>query len=139
MSAIRIYDGQLTISDADGNVYEFLHFDSVGVDTTARTRITRGANAGDRLGVSYKEGLKEADTMTIVAVDVPADLHTQLKTWYDAATRLKIECVDSIGSSVVAFDSVISREPHQLSIDESVESMNLELIFESFNITTTYK
>jgi hypothetical protein len=139
MSAIRIYDSVLTITIGE-TAYEVPHYNSVEIESPERVRKVRGANAGDKIGITYKEGLTEATTITVTIVDCPAELHTALAQGFEDATPMKVECIsESDSSQVVASDCVLSRAPHQLSIADGAESMNLELLFETFDVVTEYK
>jgi hypothetical protein len=124
----------------NGVTYQFDHVENVQIEDPERTRLIRGSNAGNKIGLEYKEGLKEAKVVTMTVIGIPMDLHNLLKSAYAAKTRMEVFCVDkSDGSSKVAKNAVLSQSPKQLSLDDSAESLNTALVFESFDIDEVMK
>jgi len=123
-----------------GTRYDFEHVDSVTVDDPERKRLARGANAGNKLGVSYTEGIKEAKTMTFNLMGIPKELHELLKQCYADEERIDCFCISrKDGSSKSAKNAILSQSPKQLNLDDSAESMNTALAFESFDIDEVHK
>lgn len=120
--------------------YDFEHVQSVTVDDPERVRLARGANAGNKTGVSYREGLTEAKTMTMNIMGMPKELHDLLKEVYDAQERIDAYVISRRdGSSKNSKQSVLSQSPKQLNLDDSAESMNTAIILESFDTDEVHK
>lgn len=123
-----------------GVTYDFLHVDSFEVEDNERTRLVRGANAKNKLGLVYKEGIKEPKIITVTLANVDETLYPILETAFKNATRLDVSCIDrATGSSKGGKNCVLSSQPQQLLVDESAESMNIALIFETFDIYEVHK
>lgn len=139
MPALKLYNCDFGVT-YNGVNYDFTHVDSLVIEDPERTRLVRGANAGNKLGLVYKEGLKEAKTVTVTLVDVPKEIHELLKTIFAEEARVDVYCVDrTTGSSKIGKNAVLSQEPKQLSLDDTAESMSVALIFETFDITEVLK
>lgn len=124
----------------NGVNYDFTHVDNLQIEDPERTRLVRGANAGNKLGLDYKEGIKEAKTITVTVIGLTKELFDVLKQAYDGRTRMDAYAVSRVdGSSKIAKNSVLSQEPKQLTMDDSAESMNVALVFESFDVTEVHK
>jgi hypothetical protein len=135
----KLYDCDFGVT-LNGVNYDFEHVDGLQIEDPERTRLTRGANAGNKTGLVYKEGIKEPKTITLTVLDIPVALHTLLKEAYTKKTRLDAYCVSRVdGSSKIAKNAILSQEPQQLSLDESAESMNVALVFESFDVSEVHK
>lgn len=135
----KLYDCDFSFT-LDGVNYDFTHVDSVTIEDPERTRLTRGANAGNKLGLVYKEGLKEAKVVTVTLPEVPMELHNLLKDAYRLQKRLDFNCVArSDGSTKIAKNAVLGQQPQQLSLDDSPESLNTALIFETYDMEEVKK
>lgn len=123
-----------------GTNYDFVHVDSLQIEDPERTRLIRGANAGNKTGIVYKEGISEAKTWTVNVYEVPAALHTLMKDVYEKKERLDCYAISRVdGSSKIAKNAILSQSPKQLTMDDSPESMALALIFESFDVEEVHK
>ena len=135
----KLYDCDCGVTIRGVN-YDFVHVDNVSIEDPERTRLVRGANAGNKIGIEYKEGTKEAKTVTCTVIDIPLELHNLLKDVHAKAERLDFYAIArSDGSSKIAKNAVLSQEPKQLTLDDSAESLNTALIFESFDISEVKK
>jgi hypothetical protein len=124
----------------DGVNYDFEHVENLQIEDPERTRLIRGSNAGNKTGLAYKEGTREAKTITCTVIGMSKELHELLKTTYADQTRVDCYCVSRVdGSSKIAKNAVLSQEPKQLTLDDSPESMNTALVFESFDISEIMK
>ncbi len=124
----------------DGVNYDFEHVESLQGEDPERTRLIRGSNAGNKVGLVYKEGIKEAKVWTVTLLEVPMALHNLLKQAYADKKRMDCYCISRIdGSSKIAKNAILSQEPQQLNLDDSAESMNTALIFESFDVSEVKK
>ncbi len=134
-----LYDCNFGIT-LNGIVYHFTHVDSVQIDDPERTRLTRGANGGNNVGLAFKEGLKEGKTVSVALPDVPMDLHNVLKAAYKAQSRMDLNIVSrSDGSTKIGINCILGQMPQQLNMDDSPESLNTILIFETFEIEEVKK
>lgn len=139
MALFRMYDCDFVVV-IRGVTYQFTHVENFTMEDPERTRLIRGSNAGNKEGLAYKEGLKEAKTATLTVIGMPADLHSLLKEVYDAKERVDAGAVSRVdGSSKMLKNAVLSQSPKQLSMDDSAESLNTALIFESFDVEETHK
>lgn len=124
----------------NGQNYDFDHIVSFNTEDPERTKLVRGTNAGNKMGLVYKEGIKDAKTVTVTIIGMTADIYGLLKTAYDNKTRLDCYCVNRTdGSSKIAKNAVLSQEPRQLQLDDSADSMNVALVFESFDVSEVHK
>jgi hypothetical protein len=124
----------------NGQNYDFDHIVSFNTEDPERTKLIRGSNAGNKTGLVYKEGIKDAKVVTVTIIGMTSAIFTLLKTAYDNQTRMDCYCVNRAdGSSKIAKNSVLSIEPKQLNVDDSAESMNVALAFESFDVSETHK
>lgn len=124
----------------DGVNYDFDHVNNVTIENPEKTRLTRGANAKNKLGLVYKEGLKEASTITTNVIGIGKDLHNVLKAAYAQKKRVDWYAIDrDDGSKKLAKNAVLSQEPQQLSLDDSAESMDTALVLESFDVSEDHK
>jgi len=135
----KLYDCDVGIT-YKGTNYDFEHVDQVTIEDPETTKLTRGANASNKLGLAYKEGIKEAKKITTVLKGVPMDLHNLLKAAYAAKDRMDFYVVSRAdGSSKIAKNCILANEPKQLTLDDSVDSMNTSLGFESFDVSEVHK
>ena len=135
----KLYDCEVGIK-VSGVSYAFPHVDSVTIEDPERNKLTRGANAGNKVGLSYKEGIKEPKRWTIPFMEMSADLKLVLDGVFEAQTRIEVYAISRVdGSSKMAKNAVLSNRPQQLTLDESPESMQVSLEFETFDSTETHK
>lgn len=139
MAIFKMYDCDFGVT-LNGVNYDFTHVENLQIEDPERTRLIRGSNAGNKIGLAYKEGLKEAKTITLTVIGMPAEVHALLRAAYDNKDRLDCYCVSRVdGSSKIAKNAVLAQSPKQLSMDDSAESMNTALVFESFDVEETHK
>lgn len=135
----KLYDCDIGIT-LNGVNYEFEHVDSVTVEDPKRVRLTRGANQKNKVGLSYVEGVKEATTLTTSVIGIPAELHTLLTEAHEKETRMDFYCISrQDGSSKMAKNAVLSQKPQQANLDDTPESLNTSLAFESFDVGEVHK
>ena len=124
----------------NGVSYDFEHVAEVQIEDPERNRLTRGSNAGNKTGLSYKEGLREPKRWTIPIIAMTAELKGVLDSAFDEQTRLDVYCIDRTdGSSKMAKSAILCNRPQQLALDESPESMNVSLEFETFDSSEVHK
>lgn len=135
----KIYDCDFGVT-INGVNYDFTHVNMITIEDNEKTRLVRGANAGNKLGFPYKEGLREAKIWTISTIDMGKELFDLLKEAYHEQTRVDCYCIARPdGSSKIAKNAVLSQEPQQLTVDESSDSLNVSLVFESFDVSEIHK
>lgn len=135
----KLYDCDVGMT-IRGQNYEFDHVDSVTVDDPESTKLIRGANAGNKTGLAYTEGVKDAKTITTSVIGIPMALHNLLKEVYTSKERIDFWAISrQDGSSKMAKNAILSKEPMQLTLDQSPESMNTALTMESFDVSEVHK
>lgn len=135
----KLYECDFGITLNDVN-YDFEHVENLTIEDPERTKLIRGGNAKNKTGIAYKEGSKEAKTITVNVLGITAELHALLKTAYAAKTRMDSYCISRVdGSSKIAKNCILAQEPKQLTVDESAESMNIALVLESFDVSEVHK
>ena len=134
------------LSDCDfgiklgGVSYSFTHVNNLTIEDPENTRLIRGANAGNKTGLVYKEGIKDPKRITVTIMGMSAELKAVLDAAYVDQTRLDVYAINrSDGSSKMAKESVLSQQPQQLTLDENPDSMNVALAFESFDLSEVHK
>jgi hypothetical protein len=124
----------------NGVSYDFEHIDSLSVEDPEQTRIIRGANGKNKLGLVYKEGIKEPKKWTVNILETTQEIKALLDTIFNEKARVDVYCISRAdGSSKIAKNAVLCQTPQQLTIDESPDSMNIALIFETFDAGEVYK
>lgn len=135
----KIYDCDFGIK-FNGVNYDFTHVDSLTIEDPENTKLVRGTNAGNKIGLSFKEGLKEPKKWTIPILGMSAALKAVLDDVYNGQARVDLYCIArSDGSSKMAKNAVLCNAPQQLSISEGPESMNVSLMFMSFDTVEAHK
>ena len=136
----KLYDNDFGIK-INGLSYEFNQVDSLTIEDPEFTRLTRGANALNKEGLVYKEGSKDPKTITVTIMAMSQELKAVLDEAYLNKTRIEaVYCISRIdGSSKMAKNAILCQQPQQLNVDETPESMNVALIFQSFDLTETHK
>lgn len=139
MSIFKLYDCNFGVT-IDGVNYEFTHVENLQIEDPEKTKLIRGGNAGNTTGIAYKEGMKEAKTITLTVIGMEAAVHNLLKQKYKEKARMDCYAVSRVdGSQKIAKQAVLTQSPKQLNIDDSAESMNTALIFESFDTDEVHK
>src|SRR6187402_341368 len=123
MALFKMFDCDFVVT-IDGTNYTFTHVENLQIEDPERTRLIRGSNAGNKEGLIYKEGLKEAKTITLTVIGMPNDVHSLLKDAYTDKTRMDVAAVSRTdGSSKIAKNAILAQSPKQLNMDDSAESL----------------
>ena len=139
MAIFKMYDCDFGVT-INGTNYDFEHVENLQIEDPESTKLIRGSNAGNKIGLAFKEGLKEAKKITLTVLGIPVDVHNLLKEAYEKKTRVDCYCVSRVdGSSKIAKNAVLSQSPKQLSMDDSAEALNTALVFESFDVEEVHK
>lgn len=135
----KIYDSDFGIK-LNGVSYQFTHVQNLTIEDPEVTKLIRGANAGNNTGLVYKEGLKDPKRISVTIIDMDATLKGVLDAAFDDKSRLDVFCISrSDGSSKMGRNSVLASRPQQLQVDESPESLNVVLTFETFDLSEVHK
>lgn len=135
----KIYDCDFGIK-VNGVSYDFEHVAQVTIEDPERNRLTRGNNAKNTVGLTYKDGLKDPKRWTIPILNMSAALKAVLDDCFKNQTRLDVFCISrSDGSSKMAKNAVLSNRPQQLTLDDTAESMQVSLEFETFDSSEIIK
>ncbi len=135
----KLYDCDIGFT-IRGTDYRLDHVDSVTVDDPETNELVRGANAGNKIGLSYKQGLKDAKTFTTSALAIPMALHNLLKEVFGSQERFDFWVISrSDGSSKMCRNAILGATPQQLTLDDSAESMQVSLIVKSYDTDENHK
>lgn len=120
--------------------YQFEHVAQVTIEDPERNRLTRGANASNKIGLTYKDGLRDPKRWTIPILNMSIELKAKLDECYDQQTRLDVYCIDRTdGSSKMAKNAILSNRPQQLTLEDTQEAMQVSLEFETFDSSEVHK
>lgn len=123
-----------------GVKYEFEHVNSVTIEDPEFNRITRGANGKNKVGLAFKEGLKDPKTVTLVIEDMTPEMKGVLEGCFKNQTRFDFWAVDrATGSAKWAKNSILGQYPQQLTLDDSAESMDVSLTLQSYDLSEVFK
>lgn len=135
----KIYDCDFGIK-YNGVNYDFENVDNMQIENPENTKLIRGANGTNLIGLPYKEGLKEGKKVTVTIKGMSAALKAVLDTAYANKDRMDVFCISrSDGSSKIGKNAILANQPVQLTIDENPDSMNVALIFETFDLSEVHK
>lgn len=139
MAMFKLYDCEVGFTIRGVN-YVLDHVDSVTVDDPETNELIRGANAGNKIGLTYKQGLKEAKTMTTSALSLPMALHNLLKEVFNSQERIDFYAISRTdGSSKMARNAILASSPKQLTLDDSAESLQVQLMVKSYDMDEVHK
>lgn len=135
----KLYDCDVGIKVA-GVSYDFEHVASVTVEDPERNRLTRGNNAKNKTGLAYKDGLKDPKRFSIPIMDMTLALKTLFDSCFEDQTRLDVYVISrKDGSSKFGKNAVLSNKPQQLTLDDTAESMQVLLEFETFDSSEVHR
>lgn len=135
----KLYDCDVGIK-YNGVSYSFEHVNEVTIEDPENTKLTRGSNASNKLGLIYKEGIKDPKRVSCTIMNMSIELKAVLDQAYDNRDRLDFYAISRVdGSSKMAKNAVLCQIPQQLTLDDSADSMNVQLAFESFDLSEVHK
>lgn len=124
----------------NGVNYDFDHVESMSIEDPETTKLIRGSNAKNKLGLVYTEGTKDPKVLTVTLLGVSLAINTVFSQIYSSKARCEFYCIDRTdGSSKVGKNAILSQMPQQLAVDESPESMNVVLRFETYDLVEVHK
>lgn len=120
--------------------YDFDHVDSLTIEDNERNQLTRGANATNKIGLAFKDGLKDPKRWTIPMLNMSAALKEVLDGVYENQTRVDVYCIErKSGSKKMLKQALLSNKAQQLTLDETAESMQVSLEFIGFDSSEDHK
>lgn len=139
-------NGILNISDCDvgfsinGTNYTFDHVDGVTIEDPRRAHIIRGVNSTSKKGLRYREGTASPYVVTARLKSISVAFERLLRDKFDADGRVDFWVIDRAdGSSKRFSNSCLQNAPKQLNITEGEDSLDIEVMLESFDFTADYK
>ncbi len=135
----KIYNCDFGVK-VNGTSYEFVDIAELQIEDPEKNKLTRGSNGKNTLGLAYKEGTKEPKKWTIPLINMSAAIKDLLDGVFDDQTRVEVYAIDRTdGSSKMAKQAVLCNRPQQLKLDDSPDSMNVSLEFETFDSSEVHK
>lgn len=135
----RLYNCDIGIK-VNGVSYNFTHVGDITIEDPERNRLIRGSNAGNREGLVYKEGLREPKILNVTIMEMTIEIKSVLDSVFADQTRVEVYAIDrQDGSNKFAKQAVLAQMPQQLSLDDTPESMNVALSFETFDMGEIHK
>ena len=135
----KIYNCDFGIK-LNGVSYDFDHVKELQIENPESTKLIRGSNGKNKIGLSYKEGLKDPKKITVTILGMSQGLKDVLDGAYENKDRLDVYCIDRTdGSAKIGKNSVLSAQPMQLTVDENADSLNVALVFETFDLSEVHK
>lgn len=139
MGLFKLYECDIGFK-VDGTNYEFKNVGEVPFEDPERNRLTRGSNAKDDVGLTYKDGLKDPKKFTPVIQDMSPELRDLFDSLYDSQTRFEFYCISRRdGSSRIAKNCILSNRPTQLNMNDSAESLDISVEIETFKVEEKHK
>lgn len=139
MSAFKLYECDVGVK-IGGVYYDFPHVGDVQVEDNERNQLTRGANATDKMGLPYKDGLKDPKRWTMTLMDLSAELKSVLDSAWLDQTRVDVTVISrKSGESKMLKNAIISNQPKQTTLDETPDSMNVPVEFVSYECVENLK
>lgn len=124
----------------NGVDYSFVHVNELTIEDPERNRLTRGANAANKIGLTYKDGMKEPKRWTIPIIALSPELKAALDDAYENQTRADLYCIDrGDASSKMARNAILSNKPQQLTLNDSADSLAVSLEWETFDSSEVHK
>lgn len=124
----------------NGQTYRFTDVAELQIEDNERNRLTRGSNATNTVGLPYKDGLRDPKRWTIPIMNMSIELKNVLDEVYNTQGRVECYAIDRLtGASKIAKNALLSNKPQQLTLDESPESLQVSLEFETFDSSETLK
>jgi|AntAceMinimDraft_17_1070374.scaffolds.fasta_scaffold17146_4 hypothetical protein len=120
----------------NGANYTFSDVDTLEYIYNKKNRLTRGASGQNKVGITYKEGLKTPDTLEIRVVDCSVAIYKLLLTIFNKGGRISAWFIDrSTGEGMTFKAAAIRDKPRQTSIGEGEDTIGFTLGVESFDVT----
>lgn len=139
MSRFKLYDCDVGVV-IGGVQYDFFDVNSIEVEDPENTNLTRGSNGKNMEGIAYKEGVRDPKTWTIPIMNMSNELKAAFDDAYKNTTRMDVYCTSrSSGSRKALSNAVLKQRPQQLTVDETADSLAIQLIFAGYDNKEVYK
>jgi hypothetical protein len=116
--------------------YNFSDVDVVNYTYNQKNRLTRGANAQNSVGISYKEGLKTPDIAETKIKDCSIEVYNLLLSLWKSEGRINFWIVDrKTGEGYTYKNAIIRDKPRQTEVSETEDSISFMLAVESFDVS----
>ena len=123
----------------NGANYTFSDVDAVDYTYSKKNHLTRGASGQNKVGISYKEGLKTPDSAEVKVTDCSVAIYSLLQTIFESAARINFWFIDeATGEGLTYKNAVIRDKPLQTSIGESEDTIGFMFAVESFDLTPKF-
>lgn len=139
-------NGILNISDCDvgfsinGTNYTFQHCDSVTIEDPHKGHIIRGVNSTSKTGLAYKEGTGSPYVATAKLKSVSVAFELLLEAQFNNSERVDFWVIDKkTGSNKFFKSAALQHAPKQLNITEGEDSLDIEVVVESFDYNADYR
>jgi len=124
----------------DGTQYIFDDVAELTIEDNRKNKLTRGANGANKEGLVYQEGTREPVRWTLPILNMSAALKGVLDDVFKNQSRVDVYCIDKTdGSSKMAKNAILCNKPQQLSLNDTPDSMNVSLEFETFDSSEVHK
>lgn len=135
----KIYNCDFGIK-MNGVPYDFSDVKELTIEDPEKNRLTRGSNGKNKVGLAYREGTRDPKRWTIPILNLTIELKAALDGAFENQTRLEVYCIDRTdGSSKMAKEAILCNRPQQLTLNDTPDSMDVSLEFETFDSTETHK
>ena len=116
--------------------YDFsANFTSTNAEQSQMNHLTRGGSGKSKVGLIYTEGNASPDVATTVLSGADASVLIALQNAFKNRTRIDLYIIDPVSNWKRFYkNAVIQKMPRQLAIAEGADSMNIEVIVESFDV-----
>lgn len=135
----KMYNCEFGIK-VDGQQYIFDDVAELTIEDPRKNKLTRGANAGNKVGLVYQEGSREPVRWTLPILNMSSELKSVLDDVFKNQKRVDVYCIDKDdGSSKMAKQAILCNAPQQLALNDTPDSMNVSLEFETFDSSEVHK
>lgn len=139
-------NGTLNIADCDvgfsinGTNYTFEHVDSVVIVDPRKSHLIKGVNSSSKRGLKYREGTGSPWTATLKLRSISTAFETLLEDTFNSDDRLDFWVIErKSGTNKMFKDACLQNTPKQLNITEGEDSLDVELVIESFDYNSDYR
>jgi len=138
MKSFQINQGDAGFSYSGVN-YTFSDVDTITYTYNKKNHLARGASGTNKLGITYKEGLKTPDVAEAKILDCSVAIYNLLLTAFNNADRINFWFVDNkTGEGFTYKNAIVRDKPRQTSIGESEDTIGFTLAVESFDVTEKF-
>lgn len=123
----------------NGQNYTFGDVDTIDYTYNQKNHLTRGANGQNKVGISYKEGLKTPDAAEVKVVDCSVAIYALLQTIFSGAKRINFWFIDrDTGEGLTYKNAILRDKPLQTSIGEGEDTISFMFAIESFDLSPKF-